>query len=66
MFNSRWTLQRTVNPMSKLPQKFIIMDFFLLVELETKPIIFTTTQWSTITLKMKKSSKKKFLKYFKI
>jgi len=26
--------------MSKLPQKIIIMDFFLLVELETKPIKF--------------------------
>jgi hypothetical protein len=40
MFNSKWILQRMVNPMSKLPQKIIIMDFFLLVELETKLIIF--------------------------
>jgi hypothetical protein len=42
MFNPRWILQRMVHQMSqsKLPQKIIIMGFFLLMELETKPTIF--------------------------
>jgi len=49
---------------SKLPKKFIIMDFFLLVELEIKLIIFTATHWNTTTLKMKKWNKKKKIQKF--
>jgi hypothetical protein len=46
-------------PNPNYSRKTIIMDFFLLVELETKPTTFTTRHWSTITFKIKKSSKKK-------
>jgi hypothetical protein len=49
-FYKGWYIQ-CHNP--NYPQKIIIMDLFLLVELETKFIMFTTTHWSTITLKWK-------------
>jgi hypothetical protein len=53
-------------PSPNYPKKIIIIDFFLLMELETKLFFFTTTHWSTITLNMKKSTKKNSLKNFKI
>jgi hypothetical protein len=66
MFNPRWTLQKMVHPISrsKLPKKIIIMNFFLLVELKTKLVTFTTTHWNTITLKMKKIKQKKVSQNF--
>jgi hypothetical protein len=42
MFNLRWTLQRMVHPCQNPnnPKTFIIMDFFLLKELDIKLITF--------------------------
>ncbi len=48
------------------PKKTIIMDFFCQWNWKLNLQLFTTTHWSTITLKMKKSNKKKSLKKFKI
>jgi hypothetical protein len=39
-FKVEFAKDGTSKSQSKLPQKIIIMDFFLLVELETKPITF--------------------------
>jgi hypothetical protein len=43
MFNPKWILQGMVHPVSSIqtiPEKPIIMDIFLLVELESKPTTF--------------------------
>jgi len=69
MFNSKWTLQgwyiKCHSP-NYPKKKLSLWIFFLLMELELSLQLCITILWSNITLKIKKSSKKKSLKFYKI